>query len=47
LTFHETPFTLTQRFAFDGDKLAIDTEHNLRWGETKRPRITGKAAAKP
>jgi CubicO group peptidase (beta-lactamase class C family) len=41
LCFHETPFTLTQRFVFDGDKLAIDTEHNLRWGETKRPRITG------
>jgi CubicO group peptidase (beta-lactamase class C family) len=42
LCFHQTPFTLTQRFAFNGDKLSIDTEHNLRWGETKRPRITGK-----
>jgi CubicO group peptidase (beta-lactamase class C family) len=42
LCFHQTPFTLTQRFRFDGDKLSIDTEHNLRWGETKRPRITGK-----
>jgi hypothetical protein len=41
LCFHQTPYTLTQRFLFDGDKLSIDIEHNLRWGETKRPRITG------
>jgi CubicO group peptidase (beta-lactamase class C family) len=45
LCFHQTPFTLTQRFNFEGDKLSIDTEHNLRWGEKKRPRITGKATA--
>jgi CubicO group peptidase (beta-lactamase class C family) len=45
LCFHQTPFTLTQRFVFDGDKLSIDTEHNLRWGETKRPRITGTPLA--
>jgi CubicO group peptidase (beta-lactamase class C family) len=45
LCFHQTPFTLTQRFLFGGDKLSIDTEHNLRWGEKKRPRITGKPAA--
>jgi hypothetical protein len=41
LCFHQTPYTLTQRFLFDGDRLSIDTEHNLRWGETQRPRITG------
>lgn len=41
LCFHQTPYTLTHRFRFEGDTLAIDTEHNLRWGETKRPRITG------
>jgi CubicO group peptidase (beta-lactamase class C family) len=46
LCFHQTPYTLTQRFHFEGDKLAIDTEHNLRWGETKRPRITGTPAAR-
>ncbi len=42
LCFHETPYTLTQRFKFDGNTLAIETEHNLRWGETQRPRIVGK-----
>lgn len=42
LCFHQTPYTLTQRFTFEGNKLSIDTEHNLRWGETKRPRIVGR-----
>jgi CubicO group peptidase (beta-lactamase class C family) len=41
LCFHESPFTLTGRFTFAGKELFIDFEHNLRWGETKRPRITG------
>ncbi len=45
LCFHQTPYTLTQSFHFEGDQLAIDTEHNLRWGETKRPRITGRPVA--
>jgi CubicO group peptidase (beta-lactamase class C family) len=45
LCFHQTPYTLTQKFLFDGDKLSIDTEHNLRWGDTKRPRITGTPVA--
>jgi CubicO group peptidase (beta-lactamase class C family) len=45
LCFHQTPYTITQRFLLDGDKLSIDTEHNLRWGDTKRPRITGTAPA--
>jgi CubicO group peptidase (beta-lactamase class C family) len=42
LCFHETPYTLTGRFSFERDKLLIDFEHNLRWGETKRPRLVGK-----
>jgi len=33
---------MTHRFSFEGDELSIDTEHNVRWGDTKRPRITGK-----
>jgi CubicO group peptidase (beta-lactamase class C family) len=46
LCFHQTPYTLTQRFVFEGEKLSIDTEHNLRWGETKRPRISGTLVAR-
>jgi hypothetical protein len=42
LVFHQTPYTMTHRFTFEGGKLAIDTQHNVRWGDTKRPRITGK-----
>jgi CubicO group peptidase (beta-lactamase class C family) len=42
LVFHQTPYTMTHRFLFDGDKLSIDTQHNVRWGDTQRPRISGK-----
>jgi CubicO group peptidase (beta-lactamase class C family) len=42
LVFHQTPYTMTHRFQFDGDKLSIDTQHNVRWGDTKRPRISGR-----
>jgi hypothetical protein len=42
LCFHETPYTLSLRFSFERDKLLIDIEHNLRWGETKRPQLVGK-----
>lgn len=42
LVFHQTPYNITHRFVFEGDKLSIDTQQNVRWGDTKRPRITGK-----
>lgn len=42
LCFHESPYTLTGRFTFAGEELFVDFEHNLRWGETRRPRITGQ-----
>jgi len=42
LCFHETPYTISARFTFERDKLLIDLEHNLRWGETKRPQLVGK-----
>lgn len=45
LCFHQTPYTITHRFTFEGDKVSLDTEHNLRWGDTKRPRLVGKRAA--
>lgn len=44
LCFNETPYTVTARLSFDGDQLLLDVEHNLRWGETKRPRVTGRRA---
>jgi len=42
LCFHETPYTISARFTFERDKLLLDLEHNLRWGETKRPQLVGK-----
>jgi CubicO group peptidase (beta-lactamase class C family) len=42
LCFDETPYTLTSRFTFERDRLLIDIEHNLRWGETKRPQLVSK-----
>jgi len=42
LCFHETPYTISARFSFERDKLLINLEHNLRWGETKRPQLVGK-----
>lgn len=42
LVFHQTPYTITHRFQFERDRVAIDTQHNVRWGDTRRPRIIGK-----
>jgi hypothetical protein len=42
LCFHEPPYTLSLRFGFEGDRLLLDVDHNLRWGETRRPRVVGK-----
>ena len=43
LCFDETPYTIAARFKFSGEQLFLDLEHNLRWGPTKRPQLTGKA----
>jgi len=42
LCFSQTPYTITSRFTFEPNKLLIDLEHNLRWGDTKRPQLVGK-----
>jgi CubicO group peptidase (beta-lactamase class C family) len=44
LCFHETPYTITAKLSFERDQLLINLEHNLRWGETKRPQLVGKRA---
>jgi hypothetical protein len=41
ICFNETPYTLTAHFKFESEKVLIDMEHNLRWGEKKRPQIVG------
>lgn len=43
LVYYETPFYTTMNFRFDGDALTIDSEHNVAFGPTKRPTLTGRA----
>ena len=42
LALCETPFYSTLAFRFDGDQLLLDTEHNVAFGPTKLPRLTGQ-----
>lgn len=42
---YETPFYSTLALRFDGDRLLLDTEHNVAFGPTKLPQLTGQATA--
>lgn len=42
LCFTDTPYTLTVRISFDGDAVTFDAVHNVRWGDTVRPTVTGR-----
>jgi hypothetical protein len=46
LCLHETPFVLTETLRFAGDELTLDREWNVGFGETKLPRLVGRAAAR-
>ena len=37
----ETPYYSTLNFKFDGDRLLFDSEHNVSFGVTKLPQLTG------
>jgi len=39
----ETPYYSTLTFGFHGDGLTIDSEHNVAFVPTKRPRLEGRA----
>jgi len=41
----ETPFYSTMNFKFDGDRLMIDAEHNVSFGQTKLPQLIGQVRA--
>ena len=38
----ETPFYSTLNFKFDGDRVVIDSEHNVSFGPTKLPQLSGQ-----
>jgi hypothetical protein len=46
LCLHETPFVLTATFRFAGDEVTLEREANVAFGETKRPTLVGRAAAR-
>ena len=41
IILYETPFYTTISFRFEGDRVLIDTEHNVAFGPTKLPQLTG------
>ena len=41
IVLYETPFYSTLNFKFDGDRLLLDAEHNVSFGPTKLPQLTG------
>lgn len=43
IVLYETPFYSTVNFKFEGDRLAIDSEHNVAFGPTKLAPLVGKA----
>jgi CubicO group peptidase (beta-lactamase class C family) len=44
LVAQETPFYSTMDFRFDGDRVVLESEHNVSFGPTKLPRLEGRAA---
>jgi hypothetical protein len=42
----ETPFYSTLTFRFEGERLLLDTEHNVSFGPTKRAQLEGKPVRK-
>src|SRR6185503_5811721 len=42
IVLYETPFYSTLNFKFDGDRLLINSEHNVSFGPTKLPQLIGQ-----
>lgn len=45
LVLYETPYYSTLTFNFDGDRLLLDSEHNVWFGPTKLPQLIGQVAS--
>lgn len=44
LIARETPFYSTLNFHFDGDRLELDSRHNVAFGARELPQLVGEAA---
>jgi hypothetical protein len=45
IVLYETPYYSTLNFKFEGDRVIIDSEHNVAFGPTKQPQLVGQARA--
>lgn len=45
IVLFETPFYSTMNFKFDGDRVVVDSEHNVAFGPTKVSQMIGKSKA--
>lgn len=45
LVLYETPYYSALTFRFEGERLLLDSEHNVWFGPTKQPQLVGRAAA--
>ena len=43
IVLYETPFYSTVNFKFDGDRLVVDSEHNVAFGPTKVQQMSGQS----
>jgi CubicO group peptidase (beta-lactamase class C family) len=43
LVLYETPYYSTLTFKFEGERLLVDSEHNVWFGPTKLPQLVGQA----
>lgn len=43
LCAYETPFHTTLTLKFPGDQVTLDSEANVAFGPTKRPKLVGRA----
>jgi CubicO group peptidase (beta-lactamase class C family) len=46
LVLYQTPYAATLRFHFDGDRLLVDSEHNVSFGPTTQPQLIGRRSAR-
>jgi CubicO group peptidase (beta-lactamase class C family) len=47
IVLYETPYYSTLTFRFEGERLLVDSEHNVWFGPTKQAQLVGQAAKSP
>ncbi len=47
IVLYETPYYSTLTFKFEGERLVLDSEHNVWFGQPKQTQLSGQAAKSP